>query len=216
MNHRKIKSRLIGPNLIAQSIVLAIIGLCLATMPGKLVSSSAPNQTGVTFDFYRIVEKSTSEKSDHLQSVKINERGRSFVIYTERNPSYKMPLSEIIAITIEREKIRGWKVEDRERGTGKASSQFKKEQDTVALEDGYVYKATFSISKSEKKRLDEFVNVNGQQALDFRFGDKRLGTVQFVGRFVGVSETKNEVTTFLEPTNVKEVFGSLKEKVIWK
>jgi hypothetical protein len=92
----------------------------------------------------------------------------------------------------------------------------KKEQDTVVQEGGYVYKATFSISKSEKKRLDEFVNVNGQQAFDFRFGDKRLGTVQFAGRFVGVSETKNEITTFLEPTNVKEIFGSLKEKVIWK
>jgi hypothetical protein len=215
MNHRRIKSRLIGPNFIAKSIV-AIIGLSLATVPGKVVSSSAPNQTDVTFDFYRIVEKSTSEKSDHLQSVKINERGRSFVMYTERNPSYKMPLNEIISITIERERTRGWKVEDRGRQTGKASSQFKKEQDTVVQEGGYVYKATFSISKSEKKRLDEFANVIGQQRLDFRFGDRRLGRVQFVGRFGGVSETKNEFATFLETTNVKEIFGSLKEKVIWK
>ena len=130
-----------------------MIGLSLATMPESLVGGSAQSQTGVTFDFFRIVEKPTSEKSEPLQSVTINERGRSFVIYTERKPSFKIPLSEIISITIEQEGTRGWKV-DRERETEKASSQFKKEQNTVAQEGGYVYKATFSISKSEKKRLD--------------------------------------------------------------
>jgi hypothetical protein len=216
MNRRRMRSRLIAPNFIAKSIVLAMISLTLAIMPETFVGSSAASQTGVAFDFFRIVEKPTNDRSDHLQSVKINERGRSFVIYTERNPSYRIPLSEIISITIERERTRGWKVEGQERETGKGRSQFKKEQDMVEQEGGYVYKATFSISKSEKKRLDEFAHANGQQRFDFRFGDSRLGRVQFVGRFAGVSETKNEFATFLEATNVQERFGPLNEKVIWK
>lgn len=187
-------SRLIGPNFIVKSIVLAIIGLSLTIMPWKLVSSSAPNQPGVTFDFFRIVENPTSEKSDHLQSVKINERGRSFVIYTDRKPSFSILDSEIISITIEREETRG-------------------------LKGDYVYKAAFSISKAQKKMLDDFASANGQYRFDFRFGNKRLGRVEFVGRFGGVSETKNEFATFLEPTDsttLKEIFAPIKNKVIWK
>ena len=192
--HHRIKSPLNGANFLVNSIVLTIIGLSLAIMPGPLVSNSAPDQTTSTFDFFRVVENPTSEKSEALQSVKINKRGRSFVIYTERKPSFRIPVGEIISITIEREEIRG-------------------------LKGDYVYKATFAISKSEKKRLDEFATINGQQYLDFRFGDKRLGMVQFVGQFGGVSETKNEVATFLESTDLvilKEIFAPIKNKVIWK
>src|SRR5262245_64720180 len=98
-----IKTSLITANFIAKGLVLAITGLFLATMPGKLVSSSGPNQSSNTFNFFRIVENPSSEKSDQLQSVKISERGRSFVIFTELSPSFSIPLSEIISIKIERE-----------------------------------------------------------------------------------------------------------------
>jgi hypothetical protein len=170
----------------AKRITFAIIGLTLATMLGTLASSLASSHAAATFDFFRLVEKPSTEKTDQLQSVKIERRGKSFAIYTERKPSYKMPLSEIISITIERD---------------------------IGLDE--LYKTTFSISRPEKRRFDEFANVNDQQRFDFRFGDRRLGTVQFVGRFGG-SESKPEFTTFLEPRAVKEVFGSLKEKVVWK
>jgi hypothetical protein len=187
-------SRLIGPNFIVKSIVLAIIGLSLVIMLESLVRGSAQSQTGVTFDFFRIVEKPMSEKSEPLLSVTISERGRSFVIFTDRKPSFSIPVNEIISIAIEQEETRG-------------------------LKGDYVYKATFSISKAQKKRLDDFASVNGQQPFDFRFGDKRLGRIQFVGRFGGVSETTNEFATFLEPRDsatVKEIFAPIKNKIIWK
>jgi hypothetical protein len=217
MNHHRTKLQLVGQNIAAKSTFFAIVVLCLATTsPTTLLSSPVPNQKGATFDLFRIVEKQSNDLSERLQSVKITERGRSYVVFTERDPAFKIPLSEIVSITIERENIRGWKAKEPERDKGKVSPKTKNEQPVDTQDGGFVYKATFIISKSEKKRLDEFANANGQQALDFRFGNRRLGTVQFVGRFGGVSETKNEFATFLEATNVKEVFGSLKDKVIWK
>ena len=191
---RRQDSPLIRANFTATSIVFAIICLSLTIMPGKIVSGSAPNSTGITFDFFRILENPTSEKPDNLQSITINQRGRSFVIYTDRKPSFSIPVNEIISITIEREEIRG-------------------------LKGGYVYKATLSISKDEKNRFDKFASANERQQFDFRFGNKRLGPVQFLGGFGGASGNKNEVATFLESTDsnsLKEIFAPIKNKVIWK
>jgi hypothetical protein len=123
---------------------------------------------------------------------------------------------EIISITIELERIRGWRPAPRKNATGEAASQTKKEATTSGREDGYIYKATFSLSKSETKRFNQFANANDKQAFDFRLAETRLGTVQFVGPFGGGPEGNNEFTTFLEMANVKETFAPFKDKVIWK
>lgn len=212
MNIHRIRLSLVGVSIARTSIFIAIVILSQFISPTTILSGTVSSQIGASFDLFRIVEKQSSDQSQRLQSIKITERGSSYFLFTEPSPSFKIPLSEIISITIERERIRGWKVKNRERETERASSQSKNQQNTVAMEDGYVYKATFSISKSEKKRFDGFAIANERQSFDFRFGDKRLGTVQFVGRFDGGST----FTSYLEATNVKDVFGSLKEKVIWK
>src|SRR5262245_17632543 len=171
---------------ITSGVVLAIISLCLIIIPEILFSGSVPN---LTFDFYRVVENPNKESGD-LGTVTINRRGRPYDIYTEQKASFSIPVDEINSITIEREAVRGTK-------------------------DEYVYKATFSLTRSEKMRLDKFASVNDRNHFDFTFGSNRLGTVQFVGRFAG----GNSMTTFLESTDstlIKEIFAPIKNKLIWK
>jgi hypothetical protein len=81
------------PYCMAKCIILITIILSLAIMPGKLVASAAPSQTTSSFDLFRIVEKSTSKRPDQLNAVTIYKRGKSFVLYTERTPTYRMPES---------------------------------------------------------------------------------------------------------------------------
>lgn len=215
MNYQSMRSWFSSLNATSTSIFLCMSFVVLAAAPIVLVSSPAQNRPGPTFDLLRVVHKLPSEQPEKWQSIKINDRRGSYLIYAERVPSFRIPVNEIVSITLERERIHGWKAEDRERGTGEISPQSKKEHKMDTQQSGYVYKATFSLSKSEIKRFDDFANANEGQRFDFRFGDKRLGIMQFIGSFGGGSE----FATYLnagERTNLIEIFAPVKDKVIWK
>ena len=169
----------------------------------------------LTFDFFRVVHKLPSEQPEKWQSIKINDRRGSYLIYAERVASFRIPVNEIVSITLEREQTRVLKAEDREKETAKTSPQSNEEHKMDTQQGGYVYKATFSLSKSEGKRHYEFANANEGGRFDFWFGDKRLGVVQFIGSFGEGAE----FTTFLNVggrTHLIKIFAPIKEKVIWK
>lgn len=178
MNHQSIKSRLSTFNATSTSIFLCMIFVVLAATPKVLVSSPAPNRTGLTFDLFRIVHKLPSEQPEKWQSVTINDRRGSYVIYAERIPSHKIPVNEIVSITLERERTRVLKAEDPKKETTKTGPQSKKDYKLDTQPGDYVYKATFSLSKSEGKRHQDFASANEGGRFDFRLGDKRLGVVE--------------------------------------
>jgi hypothetical protein len=123
---------------IARRSFLPILALCLlTTLPGKLVGGSVPSKGGATFDFFRIVEKHDTDKSAHLDAVRIHDRGRTYVVYTERDAVFRIPATEVISITIEREHIRGMGEHD------------------------YLHKATFSLQRSERLGRVQFVGRFG-------------------------------------------------------
>jgi len=215
MNHRRIKSRLGSLNTTAKSIFLCIIFVVLAVTPKVLESSQAPNQKGLTFDFFRVVHKLPSEQPEKWQSIKINDRRGSYLVYAERVASFRIPVNEIVSITLEPERTRVLKAEDLKKETSKTGPQSKKDYKLDTQQGDYVYKATFSLSKSEGRRHEEYANANEGARFDFRFGDKRLGVVQFIGSFGGAGE----FTTFLkenERPKLMEIFAPIKDKVIWK
>jgi hypothetical protein len=174
-----------------------MIFVIFAAPPKALMGSTTPVQKGLNFELFRIVHKLPSEQPEKWQAVTINDRRGSYVLYAERIPSFRIPVNEIVSITLERERTR---VLDYKLDTHQGD---------------YVYKATFLLSKSEGKRQADFANANEGGRFDFRFGDKRLGVVQFVGSF----GEGGQFTTFLkenERPKVMEIFAPIKDKVIWK
>jgi len=126
-----------------------------------------------------------------------------------------IPVNEIVSITLEPERTRVLKAEDLKKETSKLDPQSKKDDKLDTQQGDYVYKATFSLSKSEGRRHQDFANANEGGRFDFRFGDKRLGVVQFIGSFGDAGE----FTTFLkknERPKLMEIFAPIKDKMIWK
>ena len=215
MNYQSTKSCVVSLNTTAKSVFLYMVFVVLAIAPKVLESSQAPNQKGLTFDFFRVVHNLPSEQPEKWQFIKINDRRGSYLIYAERVASFRIPVNEIVSITLEPERTRVLKAEDLKKETSKTDPQSKKDYKLDTQQGDYVYKTTFSLSKSEGRRHEDFANANEGGRFDFRFGDKRLGVVQFIGSFGGAGE----FTTFLkenERPKLMEIFAPIKEKVIWK
>ena len=202
-------------NITAKTIFLCVIFVVLAVAPKALESSQAPNQTGLTFDFFRVVEKLPSEQPERWQSLKVSDPRGSYLIYAEHVPSFRISVNEIVSITLERDRTRVLKAEDLNKETSTTGPQSKKDHKLGTQEGDYVYKATFLLSKAEGNRHKDFANSNQGGRFDFRFGDKRLGIVQFIGTFGGASK----FTTFLRENDrpkLMEIFAPIKDKVLWK
>lgn len=214
MNHKNIELCLIKLNTNAKNIFLCIIFVVFTVTPNVLQSSQVPNRKDLTFDFFRVVQKLPSEQPEKWQSINMNDRRGSYLIYAERVPSFRISVNDIVSITLERERTRGSRTEDLKNETSTTGPQSKKDYKPDTEQGDYVYKATFSLSKSEGRRYKDFANANEGERFDFRCGDKRLGVVQFIGSFGG-----GEFTTFLKESQrpkIMEIFAPLKEKVIWK
>ncbi|MSP41318.1 MAG: hypothetical protein EXR70_22760 [Deltaproteobacteria bacterium] len=192
-----------------------MIFVFLAATPMGLVSSPAATRTDLTFDLLRIVHNIPSVQPENWQSIEVDDRRGSYVIFAERVPYFRISAKEIVSIMLEHARTRVLEGKDGKKESAKTSPHSKKQLKMDTLQDDSSFKAKFLFSKSEGKRLHDFANANEGERFDFRFGEKRLGVMRFVGSFGGGAE----FTTFLnvgERACLWEIVAPIKEKLIWK
>jgi hypothetical protein len=170
-----------------------------------------------TLGFFRIVDEKTTYdlQPQKFEILRFKTRSSAYERYVERQSSLVIKTADVRSITVEKTKVYGGErgVEDIVKDTLGPQSDKKGEDRDFPF--GYIYKATFYLSEKAGQLFSQFARRHEQQPFDFRLGKHRLAVIQFIGGFEG----SYEFTTFLEeknPDRISEIFGPIKDKVIWK
>jgi hypothetical protein len=193
--------------------IVVLIAPCGVHSP---VNAEVPNAESISF-FKVISDKSIYEKSPnqfHVSKQTANSRV-SYELYIARSPSLTLPLTEVVSITIGRQRSYGF-----EDGAQEAIKDMKRPgQERGASSNsplGFVYTATIVLTGNGQKTFADFAKKYEGEHFDCRVGENSLTIAQIIPESRGASSRFVISLASKDEAQLKQIFAPIGNKVIWK
>lgn len=192
--------------------VLLVVGL----------STAAQREEGLTLAYHRVVDKVVYNKapSKHEHVVYRGSWGE-YEIFVERRPTFEIPASGIVSVTVGKTRIIGNSAEDKRemerivKEIVEKGGVTKRKQESYP--SGFFYNFTFKLTLSEWKRYVAFNNKNLKGSFQMKLGTRDIGPLPFLAEESVTEGTEFTIATQEDNANrVKEKLSGLKNKVIWE
>lgn len=173
-----------------------------------------------SLSFFRVVaEKEYKQSPERFQVSKHSELGTVFDLYTERKPTFTVPLREIVSVTIETQQKYGPKY-----GIEEAIKDFKqsgsdRNANAKSSPYGFIYTANITLSPTAQKLFSEFVNKNDGKQFDCRLGTQSLSIAHIVvPPHLPPGVTSSKFLLWLgekDKDQIKVIFSPIGDKLRW-
>ena len=202
------------------SLMVSFVVLIIPCATHTLVNGQIRNTESMFF-FKVIANKSVYEKAPNKFQISkyVTESGHSFELYIERSPSLTLPATEIVSITIERQRKYG--PQDRVEEVIKDMKRSESGRDADASNSplGFIYTANIGLTQNGQKLFSELARKNEAEHFDCRIGKNSLAIAQLVPPGVPPGGTSSRFVLSLgskDEAQIKTIFAPIADRVNWK
>jgi hypothetical protein len=182
-------------------------------IPALLVLSAATSPPRELL-FFRATEDSEQYARDpgryDRASFSSTPVGDTMVVYVERQPTLRVPLSDIRSVTVEKKRF--YKNKSLEDAVLEALG--KKKKDTSEEGAEYYYDVTFRLRPNAGRQI---AKLSHRETFDLRLGNDRLSIGHFTRRAAGnIVDTLAFPLIETDPQRIRAILSPLKDRVTWK